>query len=397
MESYFDRLVPCKPPIGQTRQLIDFCRRYDYLYIYGCADSQRFMAKYLGICDISLKGFLISESEKKRVETYSDDSLVITPGELPDLPNERVGVILGLPDIYYNEVMEELKKSNITNVFFPSEQSKFAIAQKVCPTPKELFWFETNIVDHCNLNCQMCDHFSPVAPEKYLDPAVYERDMKKMSELTCGDCRVIKLEGGEPLLHPKINEFIRIARHYFPKTPIYLYTNGILLSGWENNPNGNLFRTCRESRTTIALTEYPIKLDYDAVKAKAQEYGIYVLDVTTRREGVKYSVKHPFDLSGMQDKYQFVDCFCFSNCISLKDGKLYPCSVLPNSSIFNEAFNMNLEITSDDFLDIHKASCYDEIAEFVSKRPPFCRYCVVNERSGHDWKTSTRRIEEWMS
>jgi hypothetical protein len=61
-------------------------------------------------------------------------------------------------------------------------------------------------VDHCNLNCKGCTAFSPVAEEKFMDVNMFERDCERLAELTGGKIELIDLLGGEPLLHPKINE-----------------------------------------------------------------------------------------------------------------------------------------------------------------------------------------------
>ena len=35
---------------------------------------------------------------------------------------------------------------------------------------------EYHIVDHCNLNCAGCSHFSPLAEHWFVDPEAFERD-----------------------------------------------------------------------------------------------------------------------------------------------------------------------------------------------------------------------------
>ena len=47
----------------------------------------------------------------------------------------------------------------------------------------DLAFFNVNLVDHCNLNCKYCDHFSPVAEEKYVDIKELERDFKRINSL----------------------------------------------------------------------------------------------------------------------------------------------------------------------------------------------------------------------
>lgn len=59
-----------------------------------------------------------------------------------------------------------------------------------------LRYFNVNIVDHCNLNCKYCDHFAPLAEEKYADIQNLEKDFKRIASLV--SLESIGLMGGEP-------------------------------------------------------------------------------------------------------------------------------------------------------------------------------------------------------
>ncbi len=51
---------------------------------------------------------------------------------------------------------------------------------------RNIIRFEFCITEHCNITCKGCSHFSPLS-EKYSMPfEVYERDIKRMAELSCG-------------------------------------------------------------------------------------------------------------------------------------------------------------------------------------------------------------------
>lgn len=54
---------------------------------------------------------------------------------------------------------------------------------------KEKIRFIVDIVDHCNLNCKCCGHFSPLAPKGFLDINTFERDLKRLHELLYGHIR----------------------------------------------------------------------------------------------------------------------------------------------------------------------------------------------------------------
>jgi len=85
-----------------------------------------------------------------------------------------------------------------------------------------------HLTDHCNLNCKGCAHFAPIAEKWFADPVEHERDMERLSQLVAG-IKTIRLMGGEPLLHPKIEPFLVSTREKFPEANIRLVTNGLLL------------------------------------------------------------------------------------------------------------------------------------------------------------------------
>ena len=119
--------------------------------------------------------------------------------------------------------------------------------------------FEIHLTDHCNLNCQMCDHFSPLAEEYYLDLQDFQKQMERLSFLFHNEAQFIRLLGGEPLLHPDVVSFFPITRACFPETDIKLYTNGLLLPAQTDA----FWEACTKYNIIIVITKYPVKFDYD--------------------------------------------------------------------------------------------------------------------------------------
>jgi hypothetical protein len=82
--------------------------------------------------------------------------------------------------------------------------------------------------------------------------------------------------------------------------------------------------------------------------------------------------------------------------ITLRHGRLYTCSIVPYVRYFNEAFGQHLEMSDKNSIDIHKANSYEEIAEFVTRRVPFCNYCDIKHRRTMKWARSNRKMEEYV-
>jgi MoaA/NifB/PqqE/SkfB family radical SAM enzyme len=252
--------------------------------------------------------------------------------------------------------------------------------------------FEIHVADHCNLNCIGCNHFSPLAEEKFLDLNTYESDCKRIADLTKRQVENIRLLGGEPLLHQRIIDIIAITRKYFNEgTVIEIVTNGVLLLKMDSV----FWEYCKKNNIVIYVTHYPIKLDIDKIKEKCREYNIR-LDYIDNRE--KYMYKEPLNLNGTgKIKREFAFCFKANNCIQLNEGKLYPCPILPHVKYFNKYFNKHLEISDKDYIDIYKAKNINEITRFLSKPIPFCRYCnSLGKVINIPWRVSKKEIGEWV-
>lgn len=86
-----------------------------------------------------------------------------------------------------------------------------------------------------------------------------------------GHIGIFKIQGGEPTLHPRLIDFMRITREKFPKSTIFFFTNGILLNKLENGVNGNLWQAIKDYDVTLMVTTYPTKLNYKRIDELAKK------------------------------------------------------------------------------------------------------------------------------
>ena len=258
----------------------------------------------------------------------------------------------------------------------------------------DLSYFVLNILDHCNLRCRGCDHFSAIASKRFVAMEDISRDLARMSELFGEDVERIGVMGGEPLLHPRLEQVLTEARRCFPATTIQVVTNGILLLKQADS----FWDACRRQRIVVVVTKYPIGLDYAAITGTAKHAWTSPSSTATRprrrRSGCTGSL-----WTSQGDRIRnasFARCFHANNCVLLMEGKLYTCTVAPNVRIFNERFGTHLPLQDEDSLDIHRTGTRREVLQFLRTPKPFCRYCKVSERSfGHPWERSAQQMDEW--
>ena len=380
--------------------MLEFCNKHERIYIYGKGEAQEMLLKFFDMCQVNIYAYVKSFPEetdnhfiyrKAKVE-YIDDVL----------KDNGAGIIVAIPDRYYDSIIPKFRENNFDSFFVMTENNKKSIACLMKPRCREEMQFEISLVDHCNLSCQMCDHYSQLSNEWFVDKTSFKNDIEQMGKIFDHRLGLITLLGGEPTLHPDLNELMEITRHEFPDTEIIVLTNGIKLLDLEKSEKGNFWQVAKDNNIHITVTVYPIKFDYIALEKKAKEYGVSLVHSSNIHanqftQKPKISDKHTFDLSKSVPRAHCLHCLYFNKFTTLKDGKFYMCPVQAHIDIFNKCFGKNLEYTEGDYLDIYKVKDWHELAEFSSTWSPFCSYCD-QQKWGHDsvWKASSKKIEEYV-
>lgn len=255
-------------------------------------------------------------------------------------------------------------------------------------------YFEVHLTEHCNLNCQSCDNFSPLAEAQFVSRESFALDLFRLRHLAKDSIKLIRLLGGEPLLHPDAIELCEIARAYFSDSEIRLTTNGILL----NQMSDKFWTSCKDNNITIEITFYPINIGYDKIKEKAEKFDVKVIPFGNIEKPEKFSYRNPINTKGDQNiEENWSKCYQVGSCTSLKDGKLYPCSCVPNICHFNKFFGKSIPVTTKDYIDIYEIESKEQIEEFLDTPIPFCAYCNVNNRTrGKKWDVTKKDIKEWL-
>lgn len=252
-----------------------------------------------------------------------------------------------------------------------------------------------HLVDHCNLNCKSCSHFSCLArPGDYiLDPKDFEIQMYRLSKLTKRKIKILELYGGEPLLHPNVPAIMKIARRYFPKSYIRIITNGLLL----NHQTEDFWKTAHKNKIVIAPTKYPIKIDWESIEKTAFKHKVEINYFGGTNFYQKTLYHKPMDLTGSQNpSYSYINCR-HTSCITLYQGKLYHCPICAYIKYFNREFKQKLKVLPVDYIDIFdKNITSEDIFTFCYRPVPFCRYCISNATTyGHPWEQTKKDIKEW--
>jgi hypothetical protein len=174
----------------------------------------------------------------------SESLLVISPKTLENLYKSKKCDLVIIPGAYSLFDLREIR-STCGAMGFPAENIYtvpwnriYAPLEKSIPALDCLIHIDealyisvldVHVVDHCNLRCKACAHFSNcVENDTVYSPEFLYRNLKHLQTLV-PDIRRICILGGEPLLHPNLDEIIVATRDMFPYADLLLITNGLLL------------------------------------------------------------------------------------------------------------------------------------------------------------------------
>lgn len=258
----------------------------------------------------------------------------------------------------------------------------FEIAKKVVARRKTLpvlSYLETHLTDHCNLNCKACNHFCPISEQSFNDINEFSNDLNTISKLF--NVKKLRLLGGEPLLHPAINDFMKRARKILPNCDIRIVSNGLLIKTMDNN----FWQCCRDNNITIDLSQYPIIENFDEIVKFIKLKNCSVGHINEISEF--WVSLNPAGNSAMLETFQ--NCECFRDCVTLYKGKIYKCPIGAYIYKFNNFYAES--IPEEIGIDVEKSSA-EEILNYLQTPMETCKFCFMpaNKWDKCRWEISRR-------
>jgi hypothetical protein len=241
--------------------------------------------------------------------------------------------------------------------------------------PDNWIWrpaIEFNLTEHCNLGCTHCDHASGLMPTKFADLESFTRDIAVLS--TALRARELKFVGGEPLLHPRLLDFLKVAKDSHIANRLVLVTNGVLL----HKAPDELW----ELIDGMWISIYPgikYRFDWAWVQRKADEHRIFVW----RKETPEFAERSLTEMITNDEFVRMVFQNCelahMESCHTIYEGRYYICSpsvwTQPRLALRGVAF----ENRESDSVAIHdNADLREDLDNLIRTQEPLeaCRYCL---------------------
>lgn len=257
-----------------------------------------------------------------------------------------------------------------------------------------------HIIDVCNVNCKHCNHFCPLVPVGTKPKSIEQitSDLTLASKIRSHMTKLTLL-GGEPTLHPKLNEIINIARGIFPDLRIELTTNGSTYKSLDR-----WIDTIINNDIHIIVSVYPFDDNIDervsTFKNLIPETNLDLLWYPTNDGMQGDFLSYRDDLHSAKD---IRDCRMRGYCCQLKDGKIYLCNFAAQFNYLKDYFGdeINFDLDGTEYFDLNGDINGDDVEEFCyNAAPPICDHCLEPGRFkyfdvNYPWEKSNKELNEW--
>lgn len=228
-----------------------------------------------------------------------------------------------------------------------------------------LTYFETNVVDHCNLKCNGCTHFSNISEPKFVDANILYIHLCRLNDIF-GKIVIFRILGGEPLLHPDIIHILNFSRKALPYSKIELVTNGLLL----DKMTKDFFHALHRNNISVQISNYP-----------PTQNKINQLKETLSSFKIKYSITPmiinftaTLNPKGTSDQENTFNNCRHRHCTILRNDNIYICPISAYIDTYNKYFNKNITIPKG--INIYSNSA-KQILEYLNKSEETCKYCTI--------------------
>jgi len=247
---------------------------------------------------------------------------------------------------------------------------------------------EFNITEQCNICCLGCDHAIGIIPSRHISKEDINKDVRRLRQIL--HAKTIRIIGGEPLLHPNIEEIVG----YIGETPIAdtieLWTNGILL---HKTPQKVL-----EVINGIVVSRYP-EQDYEWTQTTLAKYVNRYNVWIHIRDCNYFTWSYKFQPIGKTPLAEIVYANCREayTCHTVRNGKFYKCV---QAAFAPDRLNACEVVLKDEGVSLHNnPQVIEEIKMLLRCRKPMaaCSYCLgeFGGRFRHR-KVRTRQLDECL-
>lgn len=176
---------------------------------------------------------------------------------------------------------------------------------------------ELHVVEHCNLRCAQCCNISPYLAARTMSVDEVRDACARIRSALRPD--VLKIMGGEPLLHPDLGGVLRAVRQSGVAPRVRLFTNGLLLRTLDDATFSAI-----DELTVSSYASAPVRHDILAeTEARAARFDVVlnVKGVSTFSTVLTSAVNDDDAVRAVYDA-----CWLRHRCLVVRGGRFYKCT-----------------------------------------------------------------------
>ena len=240
-----------------------------------------------------------------------------------------------------------------------------------------LFYAEMSIIDSCNLNCKGCNHYAAIFPKRVPDFDARIKDILKLREIY-DDVIEFGLIGGEPLLNPDTDLYIKRIKKILPNTKLQMVTNGLLIPTIPEK----ILQTIRNYGVLLVISEYiPTSKIMDKIEERLRKFKI---DYEIRAVDIKKKFYKTLSLT--KDSRYPKKCIS-RGCTNIWEGKIARCPTVLYIEELNRKFGT--QFPSEGIYNLSDYTDGKSLNEDLSKKLPLCDYCIEYV---FDWEQCGQKV-----
>lgn len=301
----------------------------DTIVIYGATIGGRVILQRLNELGIEVAFFF----DRQKYDTSFFGVNVKHPDELLDYPTAKIIIALTRS---FNSAIQYLSEKNIQLAYecvnlltdYKCEDNDYQIfnflkqyplyVKDINPESIKLPALELFITEKCTLCCEHCSHLIPFYSEpKHHDLDTLMYGMKRILQVV-DHIHELYILGGEPFLHPQINDIINFLSAQSKISVITVITNASVL------PNDSVFETIKNAHVRVRISDYgklSRNLNELIDKLKIMDIPHYI----NNEKWVDLGKIEKHDYSTKDIHYLFADC-PFSYASLMLSNRFYRCA-----------------------------------------------------------------------
>jgi hypothetical protein len=194
---------------------------------------------------------------------------------------------------------------------------------------------ELHVVEHCNLRCAQCCNVSPYLDERAMSVAEVRATCERLREVVRPE--VLKIMGGEPLLHPDVGGVLRAVRESGVAPRIRLFTNGLLLRSLDDAAFSAL-----DELTVSSYASAPLRAELVAEteeRARRHDVVLNLKPVDTFSTVLSRTARGEAEAQAAYDA-----CWLRHRCLVVRGGVFYKCT----RAAYHAAYHARVDLDARD-------------------------------------------------